>query len=146
MPYELVLTARFQNFLPFQEVPETKQRVKISFSYLHFLKTCNLWVFWLVFVCSSTFLNLIQFCKNFSLCLVVQQFYEGLSNKARPKMRSHSWSPLQEADLGQRLEAKLKAAEQKRWYFSSINFFFWNMFGFCFLCLWALGWFGLGLN
>ncbi|RVW15042.1 hypothetical protein CK203_084818 [Vitis vinifera] len=43
-----------------------------------------------------------------------QQFYEGLSNKARPKMRSHSWSPWQEADLGQRLEAKLKAAEQKR--------------------------------
>lgn len=43
-----------------------------------------------------------------------QQFYEGLSNKARPKMRSHSWSPLQEADLGQRLETKLKAAEQKR--------------------------------
>ncbi|ONK57648.1 uncharacterized protein A4U43_C09F2650 [Asparagus officinalis] len=42
-----------------------------------------------------------------------QQFHEWLSNKARPKQRSPSWSS-QEEDLGQRLEAKLNAAEQKR--------------------------------
>lgn len=43
-----------------------------------------------------------------------QQFYELLSSKARPKTRSPSWSSSQEGDLGQRLEAKLYAAEQKR--------------------------------
>ncbi|KAJ0972842.1 hypothetical protein J5N97_020801 [Dioscorea zingiberensis] len=42
-----------------------------------------------------------------------QQFHEWLSSKARPKPRSPSWSS-QEEDLGQRLEAKLYAAEQKR--------------------------------
>ncbi|MQL83415.1 hypothetical protein Taro_015884 [Colocasia esculenta] len=42
-----------------------------------------------------------------------QQFHEWLSSKARPKPRSPSWSS-QEEDLGQRLEAKLNAAEQKR--------------------------------
>ncbi|KAJ6820917.1 uncharacterized protein M6B38_394315 [Iris pallida] len=42
-----------------------------------------------------------------------QQFHEWLSSKARPKPRSPSWSS-QEDDLGQRLEAKLNAAEQKR--------------------------------
>ncbi|XP_020107600.1 uncharacterized protein LOC109723579 isoform X2 [Ananas comosus] len=42
-----------------------------------------------------------------------QQFYDWLSSKARPKPRSPSWSS-QEEDLGQRLEAKLIAAEQKR--------------------------------
>lgn len=42
-----------------------------------------------------------------------QQFYQWLSNKARPKPRSPSWSS-QEEDLAQRLEAKLSAAEQKR--------------------------------
>eukprot|EP00268_Persea_americana_P029730 TRINITY_DN2874_c0_g1_i1.p1 TRINITY_DN2874_c0_g1~~TRINITY_DN2874_c0_g1_i1.p1 ORF type:complete len:1261 (-),score=336.03 TRINITY_DN2874_c0_g1_i1:205-3987(-) len=42
-----------------------------------------------------------------------QQFHEWLSNKARPKPRSPSWSS-QEEDLAQRLEAKLSAAEQKR--------------------------------
>ncbi|XP_021760414.1 uncharacterized protein LOC110725234 [Chenopodium quinoa] len=43
-----------------------------------------------------------------------QQFHEFLSSKARPKQRSPSWSSSQELDLGQRLEAKLNAAEQKR--------------------------------
>ncbi|KAF9602130.1 hypothetical protein IFM89_025175 [Coptis chinensis] len=43
-----------------------------------------------------------------------QQFHEWLSNKARRKPRSPSWSSSQEEDLGQRLEAKLLAAEQKR--------------------------------
>ncbi|WOL00886.1 hypothetical protein Cni_G09599 [Canna indica] len=42
-----------------------------------------------------------------------QQFREFLSSKARKKARSSSWSS-QEEDLGQRLEAKLFAAEQKR--------------------------------
>ncbi|KAK4743272.1 hypothetical protein SAY87_001273 [Trapa incisa] len=43
-----------------------------------------------------------------------QQFYEKLSSKARPKQRSPSRASSQEDDLGQRLEAKLLAAEQKR--------------------------------
>ncbi|CAL1385557.1 unnamed protein product [Linum trigynum] len=43
-----------------------------------------------------------------------QQFYEMLSTKARPKPRSPSRSSSQDEDLGQRLEAKLLAAEQKR--------------------------------
>ncbi|CAN1804905.1 T-complex protein 11-like protein 1 [Linum perenne] len=43
-----------------------------------------------------------------------QQFYEMLSTKARPKPRSPSRSSSQDEDLGQRLEAKLVAAEQKR--------------------------------
>ncbi|CAL9184516.1 uncharacterized protein LOC103978482 [Musa acuminata AAA Group] len=42
-----------------------------------------------------------------------QQFHELLSSKARPKPRSPSWSS-QEDDPGQRIEAKLFAAEQKR--------------------------------
>ncbi|KAB1993562.1 hypothetical protein ES319_D13G038700v1 [Gossypium barbadense] len=42
-----------------------------------------------------------------------QQFYESLSSKARSKPRSPSRSSNEE-DLGQRLEAKLQAAEQKR--------------------------------
>ncbi|KAL5982942.1 hypothetical protein ACLOJK_017022 [Asimina triloba] len=42
-----------------------------------------------------------------------QQFHEWLSNKARPKPRSPSWSS-QDEDLAQRLEARLYAAEQKR--------------------------------
>ncbi|XP_068667233.1 uncharacterized protein [Aristolochia californica] len=42
-----------------------------------------------------------------------QQFHEWLSSKARPKPRSPSWPP-QDEDLGQRLEAKLHAAQQKR--------------------------------
>ncbi|KAK4784260.1 hypothetical protein SAY86_018628 [Trapa natans] len=43
-----------------------------------------------------------------------QQFYEKLSSKARPKQRSPSRASSQDDDLGQRLEAKLLAAEQKR--------------------------------
>ncbi|KAI8532130.1 hypothetical protein RHMOL_Rhmol11G0189500 [Rhododendron molle] len=43
-----------------------------------------------------------------------QKFYESLSSKARPKPRSPSQSSSHEEDLGQRLEAKLQAAEQKR--------------------------------
>lgn len=43
-----------------------------------------------------------------------QQFYEKLSSRARPKPRSPSQSSSHEEDLGQRLEAKLQAAEQKR--------------------------------
>ncbi|KAJ8442860.1 hypothetical protein Cgig2_022226 [Carnegiea gigantea] len=43
-----------------------------------------------------------------------QQFYELLSSKARPRQRSPSWSSSPEVDLGQQLEAKLNAAEQKR--------------------------------
>lgn len=43
-----------------------------------------------------------------------QQFYEKLSSKARPKCRSPSRSSSNDEDLGQRLEAKLLAAEQKR--------------------------------
>ncbi|KAK9134670.1 hypothetical protein Syun_014000 [Stephania yunnanensis] len=43
-----------------------------------------------------------------------QQFHEWLSTKARPKPRSPSWSSSQDDDPGQRLEAKLHAAEQKR--------------------------------
>ncbi|WCJ18348.1 T-complex protein 11 [Euphorbia peplus] len=43
-----------------------------------------------------------------------QQFYMKLSSKARQKPRSPSRSSSNEEDLGQRLEAKLQAAEQKR--------------------------------
>lgn len=43
-----------------------------------------------------------------------QKFYEHLSSKARPKPRSPSQSSSDEDDRGQRLEAKLQAAEQKR--------------------------------
>lgn len=43
-----------------------------------------------------------------------QKFYENLSSKARPKVRSPSRSSSPEDDLGQRLEAKLLAAEEKR--------------------------------
>ncbi|KAG8364073.1 hypothetical protein BUALT_Bualt19G0088100 [Buddleja alternifolia] len=43
-----------------------------------------------------------------------QKFYENLSSKARPKLRSPSRSSSNEDDLGQRLEAKLLAAEEKR--------------------------------
>ncbi|KDP38837.1 hypothetical protein JCGZ_04994 [Jatropha curcas] len=43
-----------------------------------------------------------------------QQFYEKLSSKARAKPRSPSRSSSHEEDPGQRLEAKLQAAEQKR--------------------------------
>ncbi|KAL8138341.1 hypothetical protein V2J09_004342 [Rumex salicifolius] len=42
-----------------------------------------------------------------------QQFYEALSSKARQKQRI-LWSYSQESELGQRLQAKLIAAEQKR--------------------------------
>ncbi|KAL1557773.1 hypothetical protein AAHA92_08316 [Salvia divinorum] len=43
-----------------------------------------------------------------------QKFYENLASKARPKVRSPSRSSSAEDDLGQRLEAKLLAAEEKR--------------------------------
>ncbi|XP_039015011.1 uncharacterized protein LOC120145187 isoform X3 [Hibiscus syriacus] len=43
-----------------------------------------------------------------------QQFHENLSRKARSKPRSPSRSSPNEEDLGQRLEARLQAAEQKR--------------------------------
>ncbi|KAE8726441.1 hypothetical protein F3Y22_tig00006888pilonHSYRG00016 [Hibiscus syriacus] len=43
-----------------------------------------------------------------------QQFHENLSRKARSKPRSHSRSSPNEEDLGQLLEARLQAAEQKR--------------------------------
>ncbi|XP_059313590.1 uncharacterized protein LOC132064576 [Lycium ferocissimum] len=43
-----------------------------------------------------------------------QKFHEYLSSKARPKPRSPSQSPTHGEDLGQRLEAKLQAAEEKR--------------------------------
>ncbi|GFQ04502.1 T-complex protein 11 homolog [Phtheirospermum japonicum] len=43
-----------------------------------------------------------------------QKFYESLSSKARPKPKSPSRSSSQEDDPGQRLEAKLLAAEEKR--------------------------------
>ncbi|OMO74240.1 T-complex 11 [Corchorus capsularis] len=43
-----------------------------------------------------------------------QQFYESVSSKARPKPRSPPRDLSHEDDLGQRLEAKLQAAEQKR--------------------------------
>ncbi|KAK6121171.1 hypothetical protein DH2020_045092 [Rehmannia glutinosa] len=43
-----------------------------------------------------------------------QKFYESLSSKARSKPRSPSRSSSHEDDLGQRLEAKLLAAEEKR--------------------------------
>ncbi|KAF5743792.1 hypothetical protein HS088_TW08G00380 [Tripterygium wilfordii] len=43
-----------------------------------------------------------------------EQFYKKVSSKARPKPRSPSQSSSHEEDLGQRLEAKLQAAEQKR--------------------------------
>lgn len=43
-----------------------------------------------------------------------QQFYEKLSSKARPKPRSPSRTSSNEEDPGQRLEAKLQAAQQKR--------------------------------
>ncbi|CAA0841123.1 T-complex protein 11 [Striga hermonthica] len=50
-----------------------------------------------------------------------QKFYESLSSKARPKPRSPSRSSSQEDDLGQRLEAKLLAAEEKRLAFIKAN-------------------------
>ncbi|XP_019425520.1 PREDICTED: uncharacterized protein LOC109334287 isoform X1 [Lupinus angustifolius] len=43
-----------------------------------------------------------------------QMYYERLSSKARAKPRSPSRCSSQEEELGQRLEAKLQAAEQKR--------------------------------
>nr|GMC89731.1 T-complex protein 11-like protein [Ipomoea batatas] len=43
-----------------------------------------------------------------------QKFYEYLSSKARPKPRSPTQSMAGEEDLGQRLEAKLQAAQEKR--------------------------------
>ncbi|XVE66931.1 hypothetical protein DITRI_Ditri08aG0119400 [Diplodiscus trichospermus] len=43
-----------------------------------------------------------------------RQFYESVSRKARSKPRSPSRSSSNEGDLGQRLEARLQAAEQKR--------------------------------
>ncbi|KAM2027904.1 hypothetical protein ACFX1T_020133 [Malus domestica] len=43
-----------------------------------------------------------------------QEHYEKLSSKARAKPRSPSRSSSEEEDLGQRLEAKLQAAEKKR--------------------------------
>ncbi|KAL4320307.1 hypothetical protein GQ457_18G016870 [Hibiscus cannabinus] len=43
-----------------------------------------------------------------------QEFYESLSRKARSKPRSPSKSSSNEEDLGQRREARLQAAEQKR--------------------------------
>ncbi|CAL1352601.1 unnamed protein product [Linum trigynum] len=43
-----------------------------------------------------------------------RQFHDMLSTKARPKPRSPSRSSSQDEDLGQRLEAKLLAAERKR--------------------------------
>ncbi|KAK9929180.1 hypothetical protein M0R45_026286 [Rubus argutus] len=43
-----------------------------------------------------------------------QEHYEKLSNKARTKPRSPSRSSSQEEDLGERLDAKLQAAEKKR--------------------------------
>ncbi|KAL8540703.1 hypothetical protein ACS0TY_002076 [Phlomoides rotata] len=43
-----------------------------------------------------------------------QKFYENLSSKARAKVRSPSRSSSNEDDPGQRLEAKLLAAEEKR--------------------------------
>ncbi|EXB87373.1 hypothetical protein L484_016720 [Morus notabilis] len=43
-----------------------------------------------------------------------QEYYEKLSSKARPKPRSPVRSSSPEEDLGQRLEAKLQAAAQKR--------------------------------
>lgn len=49
------------------------------------------------------------------MSFLVQQYYEKLSSKARGKPRSPSRSSSSEEDLGQRLEAKLLAAEQKRY-------------------------------
>ncbi|XP_050375565.1 uncharacterized protein LOC126793164 isoform X2 [Argentina anserina] len=43
-----------------------------------------------------------------------QEHYDKLSNKARAKPRSPSRSSSQEEDLGERLDAKLQAAEKKR--------------------------------
>ncbi|CAA2975206.1 Hypothetical predicted protein [Olea europaea subsp. europaea] len=43
-----------------------------------------------------------------------QKFYENLSSKARPKPRSPLRCSSHEDDLGQRIEAKLQAAEEKR--------------------------------
>lgn len=48
------------------------------------------------------------------LLIKLQKFYENLSSKARPKPRSPSRSSSHEDDLGQRIEAKLLAAEEKR--------------------------------
>ncbi|PKI53029.1 hypothetical protein CRG98_026609 [Punica granatum] len=71
--------------------------------------------------------RLLAECSNRSPCTVEeieaklrdahlrrQQFYEKLSRKARPKPRSPSRASSHEEDLGQRLEAKLQAAERKR--------------------------------
>jgi hypothetical protein len=51
-------------------------------------------------------------CLFFCICL--QQFHEWLANKARSRPRTSPRSPQYE-DLAQRLEAKLSAAEQKRY-------------------------------
>lgn len=53
----------------------------------------------------------------------MQQFHELLSSKAKPKARDSICSPLREEDLAQRIEAKLNAAQQKR-YCRGITFFF----------------------
>lgn len=70
-----------------------------SFIYLSNIVSLYCWM--------TTFMNLTTW-------FWMQQFHEWLSNKARPKPRSPSWSS-QEEDLAQRLEAKLSAAEQKRY-------------------------------
>lgn len=63
------------------------------------------WRFWMMMINNQ---------ELYWSCFFWQQFHEWLSSKARPKPRSPSWSS-QEEDLGQRLEARLFAAEQKRY-------------------------------
>ncbi|CAJ2639920.1 unnamed protein product [Trifolium pratense] len=52
--------------------------------------------------------------KSYYLIVSFLKYYEKLSSKARAKPRSPSRCSSQDEDLGQRLEAKLQAAEQKR--------------------------------
>ncbi|KAG6513954.1 hypothetical protein ZIOFF_024291 [Zingiber officinale] len=75
--------------------------IYVSFIYVRILVTVGL-LWFLVF--------LVHMAKQSA---TPYQFHDWLSTKARPKPRSPSWSS-QDENPGQRLEAKLVAAEQKR--------------------------------
>lgn len=68
----------------------------------------------LLYFLSFVILNKL-YLKKLLFLLNSQQYHEQLSSKARAKPRSPSRSSSShEEDLGQRLEAKLQAAEKKR--------------------------------
>lgn len=86
------------------------------FVYCWVMLTCTVLIYSLTLVAFSLW----QYCLSFEslnmliISIDLQKFYENLASKARPKVRSPSRSSSPEDDLGQRLEAKLLAAEEKR--------------------------------